>query len=117
MNVSCPQAVVSKSRKPRVAALSLYEKEVRNGCNVEKPGWGRVTCCSTGSQELSGQGSNSRTVGLLASIIHVLFYLQRKMCCAFSSNSLLLSFALVFAFVLSFHQPVTTILSDMKESA
>ncbi len=40
-----------------------------------------------------------------------------KMCCAFSSNSLPLSLALVFAFVLSFHQSLPTILSDMKESA
>lgn len=46
---------------------------------LKKPVGGRVTGCSMGSQELSGQGSNSRTVGLLASIIHVLFYLQRKM--------------------------------------
>ncbi len=50
-----------------------------DGSNVEKARGGRVTGCSMGSQELSGQGSNSRTVGLLASIIHVLFYLQRKM--------------------------------------
>lgn len=34
------------------------------------------------------------------------------MCCAFSSNSL----ALVFGFVLSFHQSIPTILPDMQES-
>lgn len=45
------------------------------------------------------------------------FLLAEENVLCFFFYSLLLSFALVFAFVLSFHQPVTTILSDMKESA